>query len=192
MIKKCPSCKKNKEMRSNQKYCCAKCKKNFENSQRSVSGNKVKNGVKTIPKTPSNPPLAAKVIRPSHLNEIAADYWDKIAPTVESRGHLNVLSEDAFAEMCNIYSQLVGINKAIDETNRSLLQLEEKWDNKNKVQIQSNKESALSDIKRKYSKLFLDYQKQFYLIPLSNRGNFGLDDKETVDPHDEFLNMGGK
>lgn len=188
MIKKCPSCKKKKEMRSNQKYCSAKCKKNFENSQRSAPDKKASKGAETTKKSPSK----YKQTCPERLNEVATVYWEKIAPTVIERGHLNVLSEDAFAELCDLYSRLQDINKAIDETNRSLLQIDDKWDAKNGMETQSFKESALSDIKRKYSKLFLDYQKQFYLVPLSNRGNFGLDDKDTVDPHDEFLNMGGK
>jgi len=188
MIKKCPSCKKNKEMKSNQKFCSPKCKKNHENSQRSAPKDKSANGSKYEQKVPS----VCKLIRPDHLNEIASDYWDKIAPTVMERGHLNVLSEDAFAELCDLYSRLRDINKAINETNRSLLQVEDKWDNKNGVESQAFKESALSDIKRKYSKLFLDYQKQFYLIPLPNRGNFGLDSEEEKDPETDFLNMGRK
>jgi hypothetical protein len=48
------------------------------------------------------------------------------------------------------------------------------------------KESALSDLKRKYSQRFLDYCKQFYLTPLSNRGNFGLDE-EAEKEKDEFF-----
>lgn len=192
MIKKCPACKKKKEMRSNQIYCDKKCKKTFENSQRSAPKNKAANGIKATPNPPSNPPHSSKIIRPGHLNETAAAYWDKIAPTVDARGHLNVLSEDAFAEMCDLHSRLRDVNRAIDETNRSLLQIDDKWDNKAGVETQSFKESALSDLKRKYSKLFLDYQNRFYLIPLANRGNFGLDSKEDVDPHDEFLGMGGK
>jgi hypothetical protein len=187
MIKKCPGCNKQKDMRSNQKYCSKKCKKTFENSQRSAPKNK-NNGSKP----PSNNKPSPLINRPQGLNEIAASYWDKIAPTVMERGHLNILSEDAFAELCDLYSRLKDINKAIDETNRSLLQIDDKWDNKTGVETQSFKESALSDIKRKYSKLFLDYQKQFYLIPLSNRGNFGLDQGEQKDPEEEFLSMGSK
>ena len=187
MIKECPFCKKKAEMKSNQKYCSPQCKKNFENLLRNSPKNDWEDG------SSSNHNASAikyKLVCPKYLNETATAYWHKISPTVIERGHLNVLSEDAFAEMCDLHSRLMDINKAINKTNRSLLQLDEKWDAKNSVKIQSNKESALSDIKRKYSKLFLDYQKQFYLIPLSNRGNFGLDDKETVDPHDEFLSMG--
>lgn len=188
MLKKCPACNKQREMRSNQKYCNGKCKKTFENSQRSAPGGKVPKPDKSA----LNPPSPHNPICPSYLNEVAAEYWEKIAPTVIERGHLNVLSEDAFAELCDLYSRLRDTNRAIDETNRSLLQVDDAWDNKRGIETQSFKESALSKNKRLYSKLFLDYQKQFYLIPFSNRGNFGLDNKEDVDPHDEFLNMGGK
>ena len=175
-------------MRSNQKYCDARCKQTFKNSKRSAPGGKPPKS----DNTPANPHSPYKPICPDYLNEIAAAYWDKIAPTVIERGHLNVLSEDAFAEMCDLFSRLRDINAAINETNRSLLQVDDSWDNKRGIETQSFKESALSKNKRLYSKLFLDYQKQFYLIPFSNRGNFGLDDKEEVDPHDEFLNMAGK
>jgi phage terminase small subunit len=185
MIKKCPTCNKKKEMRSNQKYCNAKCKYTFENSKRLAPGKKKPPSEKSA----INPQSPSKIICPAYLNEVAAEYWEKIAPTVIERGHLNVLSEDAFAELCDLYSRLRNTNKAIDETNRSLLQIDDAWDNKRGIETQSFKESALSKNKRLYSKLFLDYQKQFYLIPFSNRGNFGLEDKEDVDPHDAFLGM---
>jgi len=183
MIKTCPVCKKNFEGSDKKKYCGPKCKKTYENSQRSApkSSGKRPNPVKS---KPPSPPINC----PQMLNEIAASYWRKIAPTVIERGHLNVLSEDAFAELCDLYSRLRDINSAIDETNRSLLQIDDKWDSKEGVETRSFKESALSDIKRKYSKLFLDYQKQFYLTPLSNRGVFGFTDKEEEDPLDEFIN----
>lgn len=158
---------------SNKLFHDAKCKKRWENSQRSAPKIPPKSGSGKPPKPPSQP-----IDRPQHLNEVAAAYWDRVSPTVIQRGHLNVLSEDAFTELCDIYSRLVEVNRAIDENNRSLLQIVEQWDNKNGVESQQFKESALSDLKRKYSKLFLDYQKQFYLTPLSNRGNFGLESEE--------------
>lgn len=208
MLKQCPTCKKKKEMRSNQKYCSARCKKTFENSQRSAPKDVQGKGSKSTPKPHLNPPSGSAPICPDYLNEIAATYWQKIAPTVIERGHLNVLSEDAFAELCDLYSRLRDVNTMINlgtvtrcegcgETitipgNRSLLQVDDKWSAKDSMETQTFKESALSDLKRKYSKLFLDYQKQFYLIPLSNRGNFGLENKEDIDPHDAFLGMGGK
>jgi hypothetical protein len=70
--------------------------------------------------------------------------------------------------------------------NRSLLQLDDKWNVNDGVQTQTFKESALSDLKRKYSNLLLVYCKQFYLTPLSNRGNFGMVEDET-DPLDKFI-----
>lgn len=178
MIKKCKQCGKKFDGNAKKVYCSPKCKKNFENSQRTAPDKKRPSRGFKVP--------VIVIDRPHGMNETAAAYWDKIAPTVIERGHLNVLSEDAFAEMCDLYSRLRDINKAINETNRSLLQIDDKWDAKNGVESQSFKESALSDIKRKYSKLFLDYQKQFYLTPLSNRGNFGLeeDDKKNEDKTD--------
>ena len=59
--------------------------------------------------------------------------------------------------------------------NRSLLQIDDKWSANDNSETRTFKESALSDLKRKYSKQYLDYCKQFYLTPMSNRGNFGLD-----------------
>jgi phage terminase small subunit len=203
MNKKCPGCNKQKEMRSNQKYCSKKCKKTYENSLRSAPKDK-RNGNKS----PSVKPPSSPVNCPQGLNEIAAAYWNKIAPTVMERGHLNVLSEDAFAELCDLHSRLSDINTMINmgviqkcggcgkeiiiPGNRSLLQLDDKWDNKAGTETQSFKESALSDLKRKYSKQFLDYCKSFYLTPLSNRGNFGLNNEEEKDPEEDFLSMGNK
>jgi phage terminase small subunit len=203
MIKKCPGCNKQKEMRSNQKYCTPKCKKTFENSQRSAPKEK-----KEKPNNQNYKPPQGKVNRPQHLNEIAAAYWDKIAPTVVERGHLNILSEDSFAELCDLHSRLMDINMMINmgtvqkcddcgaeikiPGNRSLLQVDDKWSINDGIETKTFKESALSDLKRKYSKQFLDYCKAFYLTPLSNRGNFGLDQTESEDPEEDFLKMGGK
>jgi phage terminase small subunit len=209
MIKKCPGCHKPVEMKSNQKYCNAKCKKTFENSQRSAQVKKPKSPLSGKNKTPSKPSkdneggLEYKATKPGSLNPIASAYWDKIAPTLEARGHLNILSEDAFAELCDLHSRLVDIRMMIDAGtsqeckkchseiiipgNRSLLQIDDKWSVKDGAETQTFKESALSDLKRKYSKQFLDYCKAFYLTPLSNRGNFGLEDEENKDPEEEFL-----
>jgi phage terminase small subunit len=182
MTNKCKFCKKKFEGSQRKKYCSAKCKKNYENSLRSTPIAKVKKTAKKVFGVPTGIPIN----RPHGLNNVAAAYWDKIAPTLIHRGHLNVLSEDAFAELCDLYSRLVGINRAIDETNQSLLQLDDKWDNRAGTETQSMKESALSDLKRKYSQRFLDYCKQFYLTPLSNRGDFGLDE-EAEKEKDEFF-----
>lgn len=195
MIKKCKWCKKEKDMKGKREYCNAKCKKAYENSKRNAPqtkaiGSKLK-------------PSADPINRPQDLNEIAGQYWDKVSPILIKRGHLNILSEDAFAELCDLHSRIKDINAMINNGaiqkcegcgqeikipgNRSLLQLDDKWDNKAGTETQSFKESALSDLKRKYSKQFLDYCKSFYLTPLSNRGNFGLDeekdDKQEKDNH---------
>lgn len=174
MIKECKWCHKPFEGNAKKLYHSAKCKKNYENSLRSAPKG---SGRMKVP--------AGTVKRPQGLNEKAAAYWDKVAPTVIERGHLNILSEDAFAELCDLHSRLQDINMAINETNRSLLQIDDKWDNKAGVESQSFKESALSDLKRKYSKLYLEYSNKFYLIPLPNRGNYGLRDngaeKESKD-----------
>jgi len=177
MIKKCKFCGKEKEMSGKRRYCNAKCKKAYENSLQ--SGKRPNIGESHL-----LPP--SKGIRPECLGGAAADYWDKVAPLLIKRGHLNSISEDIFIELCDLKQRLGDINKAINETNRSLLQVDDKWDNKNCIETQSFKESALSDIKRKYSRLLLDYCKQFYLTPLSNRGNFGITEEET-DPLDEFI-----
>jgi hypothetical protein len=185
MIKKCPICKKKFEGSSRKKYCSKKCKKNFENSKRTAPVRKAHVDKKKRAPAPKPKPQDP-INRPHGLNDDAAEYWDKISPTLIARGHLNVLSEDAFAELCDIHSRLKDVNRAIDETNRSLLQVDDKWDNKNGIETQSFKESALSDLKRKYSRLFLDYQKQFYLTPLSNRGSFGLPDQEEMEKNEFF------
>ncbi len=193
MIRKCKFCKKKRPMKGKQLYCDAKCKKNYENSLRSTPKAEV---IRKKPHKDKLPP--SPVNRPQGLNELATAYWDKITPTVIARGHLNVLSEDALIELCDLYSRLTDINGMINmgtsqtcagcgkeiiiPGNRSLLQLDDKWSINDGTQIQTFKESALSDLKRKYSRQFLDYCKQFYLTPLSNRGNFGLEeDGEKTD-----------
>jgi phage terminase small subunit len=179
MVKICPICGKPFEGNVKKKYCSPKCKKTYENSLRSAPKHteEARGGEQVI---------TEPIHRPQTLNEIAAAYWDKLSPVLIERGHLNVLSEDAFAELCDIHSRLVVINKAINDTNASLLQIDDKWDNKSGVETQSFKESALSDLKRKYSRQFLDYCKSFYLTPLSNRGNYGL--KEIEQPEEKISN----
>lgn len=198
MIKKCKGCPIEFEGPPNKRFHSPKCKKTYENSQRSAPKGSGNGG-----DSPQYNPPSIPIDRPHGLNEVAAAYWDKIAPTVIARGHLNVLSEDAFAELCDLHSRLTDINAMINvginqqcnscgsvvsiPGNRSLLQVDDKWDNKQGVESQSFKESALSDLKRKYSKQFLDYCKAFYLTPLSNRGNFGLGQETEKDPLDEFI-----
>lgn len=184
MTKKCPVCKHDFDGNAKKKYCSKKCKKKYENSLRSVPQSKQKSNQKQK----SNPP-SQSIECPQWLNDVAADYWNRISPVVHTRGHLNIISADAFAELCDTYSRLIEVNKAIDETNNSLLQIVEQWDNKNGTETKQFKESALSDLKRKYSKLFLDYQRQFYLTPLSNRGDFGLGENE---PKEDEKNSGSE
>lgn len=191
MVKACKWCKKEQEMTGKREFCPGEhCKNAYKYAKRTGKFETGEKG-KGVNSEPSQPPLIEK---PAGMNEIAATYWDKIAPTVIQRCHLNVLSVDSFAELCDIYSRLTDINTMINlgmthicdkcgqeshiHGNRSLLQVDDKWDNKGGTETQSFKESALSDLKRKYSKLFLDYQKQFYLTPQSNRGNFGLPEEK--------------
>ena len=143
MIKQCPICKEMKDMRSNQKYCSKKCKKDYENSQRSARKVEKDRELAVIGSGSATP-----IKRPQGLNEVAGSYWDEIAPLVTKRGHLNILSAGAFAELCDLYSILQGLDGKDD------------------------------NIKLRYSKQFLDYCKAFYLTPLSNRGNFGLPEKK--------------
>jgi P27 family predicted phage terminase small subunit len=164
MIKGCSFCGGLFEGNAKKKYCSPKCKKNYENSKRGMD--------KAQPPPNNHRQQVSTLKRPSWLDETAAAYWDKVAPMLVERGHLNILSEDAFAELCDLHSRLIDINRAINasESDRTLLQIDDK--------TQSLKESGLSDIKRKYSARFMDYCKQFYLTPLSNRGNFGLNKPE--------------
>lgn len=184
MFKKCKSCGARFEGRANKLYCSPKCRKDAEVELRKTpaASGKARRPAKGKAPTTGTPALVLGIRRPDTLNEIAAGFWDKTAPLLIKRGHLNILSEDAFAELCDLYSRLRDINSAIDETNRSLMQIEDKFittlDRTQTIETQAFKESALSDLKRKYSKQFLDFCKQFYLTPLSNRGNFGLEDDE--------------
>jgi len=176
MIKACKWCGKKQEMSGKREFCPGeRCKNAWKYAKRT---GRLEKGKRVNEKQNLNGDSLPNINRPQWLNEIAGEYWDKVSPTCIKRGHLNILSEDSFAELCDIYSRLVEVNKAIDETNRSLLQIVDTWDNKAGTETQQFKESALSDLKRKYSKLFLDYQKQFYLTPQSNRGNFGLENEE--------------
>ncbi|MHB8110516.1 MAG: P27 family phage terminase small subunit [Syntrophorhabdaceae bacterium] len=198
MTKKCKICGKKFEGKSNKHYCSPKCRKAAEVALRRAP--KVpKPNIKTTKKKPptreqGHSDIPSNITKPDSLNPIASAYWDKVAPILIKRGHLNILSEDAFAELCDLHSRVVDIRRMIDagtvikcETckaeveipgNRSLLQLDDKWSVNDGTQTQTFKESALSDLKRKYSARFLEYCKQFYLTPAANRGNFGLEDDE--------------
>jgi hypothetical protein len=196
MIKECGcGCGKTFEGNSKRLYFSAKCRKHAEVVKRSeLKGIYKHKPRKATRKQPKIADLIPTCTKPSNINPIASAFWTKMAPLLIKRGHLNVLSEDAFAELCDLYSRVVDIRKMIDAGtvqqceacgteitipgNRSLLQLDDKWSVADGTQTQTFKESALSDLKRKYSARFLEYCKAFYLTPLSNRGNFGLDEDD--------------
>jgi phage terminase small subunit len=183
MIKRCLFCGNFFEGNSRVKYCPGgRCKKNFENSKRNAhkGGCGQQAGI-------------VIVSRPDWLNPVAAAYWDLVAPTAMSRGHLNILSRDSFAELCDVYSKLMDINKIInhgksDSLAPIVMPIMKTMSGEDAVVISSVlfqkeensiKESVLSDLKRKYSRQYLDYCKAFYMTPMSNRGNFGLKDLEN-------------
>ena len=192
MLRKCKWCGKEQEMTGKREFCPGDhCKIAWKYAKRTGRTGKGESG-----KYPGAVPIdPSQIIRPQYLNAIAAGFWDKVAPTVIARGHLNVLSEDAFAELCDIFSRLQDINTMINmgltyqcdacgkeshiHGNRSLLQVDDKWSANDNSETKTFKESAISDLKRKYSKQYLDYCKAFYLTPLSNRGNFGLPEEEN-------------
>jgi len=199
MIKKCKSCKMEFTGRPNQNYCSPKCRKAEEVRLRRAPKRPAptsKSGKKKPP-TGKASDIPSNITKPDNLNPIASAYWDKVSPILIKRGHLNVLSEDAFAELCDLHSRVVDIRKMIDAGtvlkcpeceaeivtpgNRALLQIDDKWSLKDGTEGQNLKESALSDLKRKYSARFLDYCKQFYLTPAANRGNFNLEEDEPED-----------
>jgi phage terminase small subunit len=198
MIKPCKykPCSKNFPGRPNKLFCSPKCKKLHEISLRNKPKTKKKRG--------HSAPLADEIKKPPLLDGYASVFWDKTAPILIKRGHLNILSEDAFAELCDLVARLRGINTAINESGRSLLQggekapekSSDKTDDQPGATSQSSpgpieaivlKESALSDLKRKYSNLLLVYCKQFYLTPAANRGDFNIPEGKEKDPLDEFL-----
>ena len=141
MIKACKWCGKEQEMRGKREFCPGdKCKNAYKYAKRT---GKLETGKRLNTQAPTGP-----IDRPEGLNEVAGAYWDEIAPLVTERGHLNILSAGAFAELCDLYS------------------------------ILQSSDGKDDNIKLRYSKQFLDYCKAFYLTPLSNRGNFGLPEKK--------------
>ncbi len=173
MIKECKYCGRKFIGNGKRKFCPppARCKKNYENSLRSAPDLRGEQGSLWTP--------SETISRPAGLNGKAAEFWDKVGPTVISRGHLNVLSEHAFAELCDLYSRLSDINQAIAKESEqpgakgatSSTAALTKY-----VHGRGTKESALSELKRQYSKQLLEYCKEFYLTPKSNRGNYQLGD----------------
>lgn len=183
MIRNCKFCGRKFKASGKKLYCRPKCKKDYENSLRTSPEIRGESGTLWDP--------SETISRPRGLNGTAAEFWDKVAPTVISRGHLNVLSEDAFAELCDLYSRLRNINRAIDEARQpapeGMPQPGEAAGLCDRSGLEA-KESALSDLKRKYSKQFLEYCKEFYLTPRVNRGNFGLnDDNGKQEPTDDIF-----
>lgn len=182
MIKRCKFCGRRFDGSPKKLYCRPKCKKDYENSLRNSPEGRNETGTLWDP--------SEMICRPAGLNGTAAEFWDRVAPTVISRGHLNVLCEDAFAELCDLYSRLKDINKAIDEARRPPIEAQPGSDTAGLCDTKGGdtKESALSDLKRKYSKQFLEYCKEFYLTPRSSRGNFGLnDDNGKQEPKDDIF-----
>lgn len=169
MIKTCKFCGRKFQGRSNRRYCGPKCKKDYENSLRNAPDLKNESAPLWDP--------SETICKPAGLNATAAAFWDKVAPTVISRGHLNVLSEDAFAELCDLYSKLRDINRRIDRLRRTpggdpagdIIGLCDE-------NGEEMKESALSTLKRIYSRQFMIYCQEFYLTPRMNRGNYRLND----------------
>lgn len=184
MIKKCKFCGKDFIGDGRQKYCPgSRCKKNYENSLRSAPSLRGEQGSLWEP--------SETICRPARLKGTAAEYWDRVAPTLISRGHLNVLSEDSFAELCDLYARLNDLNLAIDEAcikasdgngggaPSAAAGLYKYHPRRGTV------ESALSEMKRQYSKQFLEYCKEFYLTPKVNRGNFQLSEGDGNGKHEQ-------
>lgn len=192
MIKKCKGCPIEFDGPPNKKFHDPKCKKNYENSQRSAPKSKERNGDNPIYKPPSIP-----VDRPQTISNEAGIFWDELAPVLLKRGHLNILSKRILEIYCVLQAKIDDILKMIDigtmdecvecgakriiPGNRSLLQLDDKWNNSTNTESQSFKESPYSMLLRQYTARSLDYAKQLYLTPLSNRGSFGLDEEPKED-----------
>lgn len=170
MIKDCRYCGRKFSGNGKRKYCSPRCKKNFENSLRRSPELKGEQGTFWDP--------SETICRPTRLNDVAAAFWDKLSPTLLSMGLLNVLSEDTFAELCDLYSRLIDINRAIDKARIPATEKPDisAGDGGGGLYESSAggcvKESSLSDLKRKYSKQFLEYCKEFNLMPRGNPANF--------------------
>lgn len=173
MIKNCKFCGRKFIGNGRQKYCPGgKCKKNFENSLRSRASQSSVD--QASPLAPSD-----TIRRPAWLNDVAVELWDKLAPELISIGVLNVRSEDMFAEFCDLNSRLIDINREINtyRTGAVAGQPEERskalgtglYDAKG----DGLRESVLSELKRKYSKHFLEYLKELNLTPRGNQLHFG-------------------
>ena len=176
MIKNCKNCGRKFDGNGKRKYCSPRCKKNYENSLRSAPDIRGEQGSLWTP--------SEMISRPARLSGTAAEFWDKVAPTVISRGHLNVLCEDTFAELCDLHSRLLDINQAIDDeavksqvgsTTKPVSCVSGLF---KFVSGKGTRESVLSELKRQYSKQLLEYCKEFYLTPKANRGNYQLNESD--------------
>lgn len=182
----CLWCKKPLNGKSNQKRH-PKCKKAYENSLRSgritkkktPSPDKKKPHSKKTNKNVNNSGFS--VTKPDNLNPIASAYWDKVAPILIQRGHLNIISEELFIQLCEIYSLLVAMREDTKGESSTLVEEVIIWDNRTGQELESSKESQLSKNIRNYTKLFADLCDKFYLTPKSNRGDFGLEDENRKD-----------
>jgi hypothetical protein len=141
--------------------------------QKTLEGNRSRKDISEEPVISFDaPPI------PEDLNEPAKAYWRKIAPYLIKTRQLHIVSADTFKELCDIKSRLDDVNRMIDEGNRSLLQAVMIYDNREGREIEMFKESALSDLKRKFSRLFLEYCKQFHLTPHTMKGAYDFRDEE--------------
>lgn len=180
MIKECKFCGRKFPGNAKQKYCPGgKCKKNYENSLRSFPELK---GQQEPLLDPSE-----TIMRPTRLNAAAAAVWDRLYPEVISIGILNIQTEDMFAELCDLHSRLIDINRELDKARIPAPESQDLSSVKSSGGLYETseggvvKESALSDLKRKYSKQILDYWKEFRLTPKSNPGNVKNGKQEDKD-----------
>lgn len=170
MIKKCKHCKKEfTARRPNQDYCSPKCRKAQEVLLRRVT-------TKSPWKTSKPGNITSNITKPDTLNPVASACWDYAAPILIERGHLNVLSEDIFAELCDLYSKLKSINKILHDE-RAPAKVDTlggqgymKFWLSTSTKRDIPPQSPFSNLKRKYLKLFLLYCKEFYLTSLSVEG----------------------
>lgn len=137
--------------------------------QKKLTGNRSKKAIR------QEASLAYAIPRiPRGMNHGARRHWEKWAPHCVAAKTLNPITEEAFGHMCDIMSRLEAIRRALDEVNASMLQERNMVDSAGR-EVNECKESAYSMMYRQYSKLFLDYAKQFHLTPSSSRGVFNFD-----------------
>ena len=123
------------------------------------------------------------ICKPAWLKGAGAELWDRVGPELIGKGYLNVLSQDPFAELCDLYSKVVEINMAIHEATAAAVASSSNAPKPAAglyrfVAGRGTKESALSEIKRQYTKQLLEYFKAFGMTPKSNPRNFQPSDGE--------------